>query len=291
MFPRAYCRPWDVDDEHHRWRAALCSVGGDVALQPYLRPPSVEPAGVDDRSDGACDRPTNPAIRAGRADRAGRPSNPAAPRAPASSTGAVVGLAVRPHDSCPLLPDCAAAPILEAMRRRLVRRRRSSGPPPIGCSGCRASPRARALVGMVRGRMRERARTLGLHRRIRRAGTAGRDPTALGDGLATSDSVWTWRIEAEKLDVELDGRKYHASPRSGNATSRGTRIVAKTGWQTLRYSHDQLHDDPIGAVARSSRSAGNAADACARNLGGAACDSSGSVAAAGRTKWQVRGLE
>jgi hypothetical protein len=52
--------------------------------------------------------------------------------------------------------------------------------------------------------------------------------------------------EEEMLAIELDGRKYHASPKQWERDIRRDRKVAKLGWQTIRYSHDQLRFDVDG---------------------------------------------
>lgn len=48
------------------------------------------------------------------------------------------------------------------------------------------------------------------------------------------------------LDIELDGRKYHSSPRQREADLARDAAVAEVGIQTLRFSHERLTLDPAG---------------------------------------------
>ncbi|HJQ44426.1 MAG TPA: DUF559 domain-containing protein [Jatrophihabitantaceae bacterium] len=50
----------------------------------------------------------------------------------------------------------------------------------------------------------------------------------------------------EKLAVELDGRKYHASPKQWERDIARDLALAKIGWQTIRLSHRRLTTDPEG---------------------------------------------
>ena len=52
--------------------------------------------------------------------------------------------------------------------------------------------------------------------------------------------------EAERLIVELDGRKYHSSPAQWERDIARDLALAKVGWQTVRLSHSRLTKDVRG---------------------------------------------
>lgn len=52
--------------------------------------------------------------------------------------------------------------------------------------------------------------------------------------------------EAERLIIELDGRKYHASPEQWERDIARDLALAKIGWQTVRLSHRRLTSDVEG---------------------------------------------
>jgi very-short-patch-repair endonuclease len=52
--------------------------------------------------------------------------------------------------------------------------------------------------------------------------------------------------EVEKVNVELDGAKYHFGPANRERDMRRDAALAKLGWLTVRFSHDRLVSDPSG---------------------------------------------
>lgn len=52
--------------------------------------------------------------------------------------------------------------------------------------------------------------------------------------------------EDEKVAVELDGRAYHASPARWESDIARDLALATIGWQTIRFSHRRLVSDPDG---------------------------------------------
>jgi very-short-patch-repair endonuclease len=49
--------------------------------------------------------------------------------------------------------------------------------------------------------------------------------------------------EAEQMNVELDGAKYHFGPVNRERDMRRDAALAKLGWLTIRFSHDRLVTD------------------------------------------------
>jgi very-short-patch-repair endonuclease len=52
--------------------------------------------------------------------------------------------------------------------------------------------------------------------------------------------------EAERVAIELDGRRYHSSAEQRERDMRHDAALASIGWLTLRFSHARLHDDISG---------------------------------------------
>ena len=60
-------------------------------------------------------------------------------------------------------------------------------------------------------------------------------------------SAYLDMFDAEaQLDIELDGRKYHSTPRQREADLARDAAAAEEGIQTLRFSHERLTSDPAG---------------------------------------------
>lgn len=55
------------------------------------------------------------------------------------------------------------------------------------------------------------------------------------------------------LDIELDGRKYHSSPRQREADLARDAALAEEGIQTLRFSHERLTVDPASCRQQAAR--------------------------------------
>ena len=242
-FPRTYCRPWDVDDERIRWRAALCSVGGDVGLShtSALRAWNLPVQDVAPLHVKAY-QPRHPRGRAGElvVHRTLLPLE-----AGLVDGTPVVSLESALIDSWPLMSGTAQrAPMLEAMRRRLVR------PARLGAAAEKmfwvpGVAQARALVAMVLAGCESELELWGYNDvfDVPELADAKRQLwIQVGDRRFRLDMAF----EEERLDVELDGRKYHEGPDKWERDIARDRVVATTGWQTVRYSHDQLHDDPVG---------------------------------------------
>jgi very-short-patch-repair endonuclease len=52
----------------------------------------------------------------------------------------------------------------------------------------------------------------------------------------------------EMLAVELDGAAYHGSPGQRERDNRRDSAVAQLGWQTVRYSHQRLHNEAEAVI-------------------------------------------
>ncbi len=55
--------------------------------------------------------------------------------------------------------------------------------------------------------------------------------------------------ERERVDVELDGSRYHFSTHLRERDMRRDATLSTLGWLVLRFSHRRLHDDPDGVRA------------------------------------------
>ena len=240
VFPRAYARPWDADLPAVRERAALASVGGEVALSHLT--------GL-----GAWKLPV--------------PSAPVhvtayQPRHPRGVRGELVvhrtllplrarecnGLpVVRPVlavvNSWPLLTRHAQrAPVIEAVRRRLCPEIMAVAQSSYWIAGIR---QLRELVGQL---------LAGCESELELWGYLSVFDV---DGLrhATRQKVvhvsaCTYRLdmayELERVVVELDGRAYHASTAQWERDIARDLALATVGWQTVRLSHSRLTNDVPG---------------------------------------------
>jgi very-short-patch-repair endonuclease len=243
VFPRAYARPWDADLIDVRRRAALKSVGGENALS-HLTALAMNSLPVPDDAalhvtaflqrhprgvpDELVVHRTQAPLRARQLD--GFP---------------VVGLETAIATSWPLLagPE-QRAPLIEAYRRRLIAPARLA----------RATESAfwipdlrsfRELVSLV---------LAGCESELELWGYTGVFDV---DGLSDASRQVVVRVdgknyrldvayEAEKLNVELDGRAFHASAEQWERDIARDLAVAKLGWQTIRLPHSRLFGDVDG---------------------------------------------
>lgn len=243
VFPRAYALSWLADSEPVRMRAALVSVGGDNAfshlstLGAYELPvPQPAPLHV------SAYLPRHP--RGVRGELVvHRSRRPIAARVVAGFP--VVQLEDALVASWPLLrgPD-QRAPLIEAWRRRLVS----------------AAALARQLDGMwwvpERPSLKQLVTLLlaGCESPLEMWGyqtvfaVPGLDDASRQVVVRVRDKKYRLDMayEEEMLDVELDGREYHASPEQWERDIVRDAAVATLGWQTLRLSHRRLTTDVEG---------------------------------------------
>jgi very-short-patch-repair endonuclease len=243
VFPRAYARPWDVDQQDVRLRAALVSVGGEAALSHLT---GLARWGLPVPADG--------------------PLHVTAynPRHPRGVSGELVvhrtllPLDARELDGLPVVPPEAAAvmswpllsgsdqraPLIEGSRRRLVSPQRAAAltEKMIWLKGIRE---LRALIGMLLAGCESELELWGYTDVFN---VPGLDDAVRQKVVRVGDQTWRLDIayEAEKLAVELDGRAYHASPAQWERDIARDLALATIGWQTIRLSHFRLTHDVDG---------------------------------------------
>lgn len=243
VFPRAYARPWDADLVEIRRRAALKSVGGDAALSHLTA--------LDMRSlpvpDGA---PLHVTAHLTRHPR-GVPGELVVHRTQAPLWAReLVGLPVVDLEhalatSWSLLcgPE-QRAPLIEAHRRRLISPRRLM----------RAAESAfwipdvrsfREMVSLVLAGCESELELWGYMSvfDIPELSDASRQRVVHVDGKTYRLDV---AFDEEMLNVELDGRAFHASPQQWERDIARDLAVAKLGWQTIRLPHRRLFGDVDG---------------------------------------------
>ena len=243
VFPRAYARAWNVDDPSVRLRAALVSAGGEVALshvtaleQWRLLPVQNGPIHV------TAYNPRHPRGVPGElvVHRTRLPLdavnlnglNTARAESAALTSWSLLGEQER------------RAPIIDGSRRKLFDARRLVDRADA-MWWLRDLAALRELVGQIAAGCESELELWGYTDVFNVPGLddASRQVVVEVDGE-------TYRLDAayeeEMLAVELDGRKYHASPEQWERDIRRDRKVAKLGWQTIRYSHDQLRFDVDG---------------------------------------------
>jgi very-short-patch-repair endonuclease len=243
VFPRVYAHPWDVDVPRIRQRAAVLSVGGSAALS-HLTALAMRSLPVPE------DQPLHVT--------AYQPRHPRGVRGELVVHRTRVPLELREVDrlpvvdletavttSWPLLAGPAQrAPLIEAYRRRLISAQ----------SLVRATESAwwvrdvrslRGLVSLVLAGCESELELWGY--------TGVFDVPGLND--ATRQRVVrvggkTYRLDMaydeEMLNVELDGRAFHASPEQWERDIARDLAVATIGWQTIRLPHDRLFGDVDG---------------------------------------------
>jgi hypothetical protein len=240
VFPRSYALPWMADHAAVRRRAALASVGGETAfshvstLEAYELPiPGDYPLHVTGYL------PRHPRGVPGElvVHRSRRPL-----KARSVSGFPVVPLADALVASWPLLrgPD-QRAPLLEAWRRRLV-------------SGQALADQLDNMWWVAdRARLKDVVALLlaGCESPLEMWGyTSVFSVPGLDDAarqLVVRVRGKTYRLdmayEDEKVNVELDGRRYHAAPEQWERDIARDMAVATVGWQTLRFSHRRLREE------------------------------------------------
>jgi Protein of unknown function (DUF559) len=243
VFPRVYARPWDADILAVRRLAALKSVGGEAALS-HLTALAMRSLPVPDETPlhVTAYNPRHPRgvpgelvvhrtlVPLGARELDGLP---------------VVGLETALATCWPLLSGAQQrAPLIEAYRRRLISPTRlvEATESAFWIRGVRSF---RELVGLVLAGCESDLELWGY--------TSVFDVPGLDD--ATRQLVVTvdgkrYRLdvayEAEMLNIELDGRAFHASPTQWERDIARDLAVAKLGWQTLRLSHARLFAEVDG---------------------------------------------
>jgi hypothetical protein len=243
VFPRAYVRPWDADDRQVRLRAALRSVGGDVALSHVT----------------ALERWSLPVPE-------DAPIHVTAynPRHPRGIPGELVvhrtllPLDAVVRDDLPIVkPELAVvtswplldgpmqrAPLIMASRKRLVRPARIRD---LAERMWWVEQRAALLelVGLILAGCQSELELWGYTGVFNVPGLddAERQLRVVVEG----QTYWLdMAYVAEKLAIELDGRAFHSSDEQREWDEKRDIAVAKIGWQTLRLGHFRLHNDVEG---------------------------------------------
>lgn len=243
VFPRAYARPWDVDLTGTRLRAALVSVGGEVALSHLTALARWDlPCPDDVPLHVTAINPRHPRVVAGElvVHRTLLPL-----RARWHGQLPVVDPAVAAVSSWSLLSGSAArAPLIEGRRRGLLN--------PDGLRRAVASARRtrgvaelRRLVADVLAGCESELELYGYRAVFDVPGLrhAVRQLTIRVGGVTYRADL---AYETERVIVELDGRAYHASPAQWSRDIARDLALATVGWQTVRLSHARLMTDVDG---------------------------------------------
>jgi hypothetical protein len=243
VFPRAYARAWDADLLRVRRRAALKSVGGDAALS-HLTALEMESLPVPG------DAPLHVTAYLPRHPR-GVPGELVVHRTRVPLRARwldgfpVIGLEMALATSWSLLAGPAQrAPLIEAYRRRLISQQRlvQATETAFWIPGVREF---RELVALVLAGCESPLELYGYTDVFDVPGL--RDATRqrvvrVGDKTYRMDIAY----DDEMLNVELDGRAYHSSPRQWERDIARDLAVATIGWQTIRLSHERLFGDAAG---------------------------------------------
>jgi very-short-patch-repair endonuclease len=83
---------------------------------------------------------------------------------------------------------------------------------------------------------------------MRRAGLRGVRQYPLPWDAEPIDGCVDVAVEASRLIVESDGRSWHARLDAMAKDRRRDRMALRAGWETLRFVHKDLVDDPAGAA-------------------------------------------
>ncbi len=243
VFPRVYARPWTVADTYIRRRAALVSVGGDVALSHVTALEIRElPVGPPGPIHVTAFNPRHPRGVAGELV-AHRTKLRMAARA--INRLPVVGTEVALVDSWPILPaERRRAPVIEAARRGLVR--------PTDLAAVAESrlwipgiAELRRLVGHLLVGCESELELWGYLSVFDVPGLrhAGRQRKVIVDGV-------TFRLDMaydqERVAVELDGSAYHWTKDRWERDLARDAALATAGWLTIRLSHGRLTRDIDG---------------------------------------------
>jgi very-short-patch-repair endonuclease len=243
VFPRAYARPWDADLVQVRRRAALKSVGGEHALS-HLTTLAMHELPVPE------DTPIHVTAFLQRHPR-GVPGQLIVHRTQAPLRARVldgfpiVGLETAIATSWPLLagPD-QRAPLIEAARRKLVSPTRLTKAVEAAF-WIRGVQSLRELVSLVLAGCESELELWGYTGVFNVDGLAdaSRQVVVQVDGKTYRLDV---AYEEELLNVELDGRAFHASPKQWERDIARDLAIAKLGWQTIRLPHARLFGDVDG---------------------------------------------
>lgn len=243
VFPRAYARPWDADPPAMRTRAALVSVGGDVALSHLTALAHWQlPTPPDAPLHVTAYNPRHPRGVPGQLV-VHRTLLPLRPR---ELNGLPV---VRPEvaiaTSWPLLDGSAQrAPLITACRKRLVNDGMLTGVAER-MTWIRGIRSFRDLVCLVLSGCESELELWGYGNVF---AVPGLDDAMRQKVLRVAGK--TYRVdmayETERLAVELDGRAYHSSRDQWERDIRRDLDLATIGWQTLRLPHSRLTGDVAG---------------------------------------------
>lgn len=243
VFPRVYARPWDVDVPAVRNRAALLTVGGDAALS-HLTALAIHGLPVPDEA------PIHVTAYAPRHPR-GVPRELVVhrTRAPLECRHLdqlpVISVETALATSWPLVDGPARrAPLIEAYRRRLVSadRLRQATESAWWVRDLRS---LRELVSLVLAGCESELELWGYTDVFAVPGLsdASRQRVLRVGGK-------TYRLDVaydeEMLDVELDGRAFHASEEQWQRDIARDLAIATLGWQTIRLPHHRLFGDVDG---------------------------------------------
>lgn len=243
VFPRAYVRPWDLDDRNVRDLAAVVSVGGDAAISSAsaLRRWQL-PAPTDHRIHVIVSRTSRPRSR--------HPDLVVHRTKLPTTSVAVEGVATQTRELAiawawvALRGSDRRAPAIVAARDGLVR------------------PGELATVARRATRMKGRQDLLALCDLLA-AGCESEleiwgyaevfNVPGLNHGIRQHSvrvGATTYRLDlayqAERLAVELDGRAYHSETNQWERDIRRDVALATLGWQTIRLSHKRLTSDVAG---------------------------------------------
>ena len=245
IFPRVYARPWTVDVETARRRAAVLSVGDGSALSHrtalhHLQLPCPGPEPVIHVSVPwpHNPRPAEDGLKVHHIE-SPFPAVELIDGVPTVSAAAAI------TTSWPWLrADDQRAPFLAAARAGLTT-------PELVRRELRRSTRLRGrrqlleLAALIEGGCESELEIWGYldvfnipgldHARRQRI-------VHIGSRTFRLDLAY----ETERLAVELDGRKYHSSPAQWERDIERDLTLATAGWQTVRLSHSRLTGDVPG---------------------------------------------
>lgn len=243
VFPRAYARPWEVDDVDVRDRAAVTSVGGDAAIcgVSALRRWRL-PAPTDARIHVIVSRTSRPRSRHPElvVHRTKLPTASSVldgvrtQRPELAIAWAWVALrgSARRASAITAVREALVTPAqLAVVARRAIRmkgRQQLLELTDLLAAGCESELEIWGYIGVFD--------VAGLRHAVRQ--------------LSVRVGGRTYRLDMAYPDVrvavELDGRTYHASPEQWERDIRRDLALATVGWQTIRLSHDRLTTDPAG---------------------------------------------
>ena len=242
-FPRAYCRPWDVEEPAVRESAALSSVGRPAALSHLT---ALRRWGLPVQPGNAI-HVTVPARRHPIGRRPGLFVHRARGRVQTRKIGGLltVNPAVALVRSWPMLsgPD-QRAPIIAAARDRLVlpadlRRAASEA---VGMPGRR---QLNLLIEQIAAGCESELELWGYLSVFDVAGLrhAVRQKVVEAHGrFYRLDMAY----DDEQVDIELDGYRFHGGRAQRERDMERDATLAAIGWLTLRFSHARLHEDIDG---------------------------------------------